>query len=65
MRSNLIDLLVDKHHETELAVLVSETGRGDDGVWLPKSEIEIAPASTHGLYDLTLPEWLAQDKGLI
>ncbi len=64
MRSNLIDLTVDKLHETEKAVLVT-TDVPENGVWLPKSRVEIEPSATAGLYTLTLPEPLAIEKGLI
>lgn len=33
-KSDLIDLDVQKHHETEKAWLVSGTGDRDDAVWL-------------------------------
>jgi hypothetical protein len=64
-RSDLVDITVSKHHETSKAVLVSDTGLGDDAVWLPLSQIEIVPASQAGLFIVTMPEWLAKDKGLI
>ena len=65
MGSDLVDVTVSKHAETNLAVLVSDTGRGNEAVWLPKSQIEIAPSTTGGLFVMTLPEWLAKDRGLI
>jgi hypothetical protein len=46
-------------------VLVSDTGRGDEAKWLPKSQIEIEPASQKGLFVVTMPEWLAIDKGFV
>lgn len=63
MRSNIIDVHVLIQHETEKAVLV----RGDeeaDPVWLPKSQIELESLGA-GLGIVTLPEWLAQERGLI
>jgi hypothetical protein len=62
-RSDIIDVTVHLHHETEKAVLVSDTGDKDDAVWLPLSQIEIErDGATHSV---SLPEWLAIDKGLV
>lgn len=63
MRSNIIDVTVHLHHETGAAVLVSDTADPKDAVWLPKSQIEIE--ADGGEHVVTLPEWLAQEKGLI
>lgn len=63
-RSNLIDITVSLLHQTERAVLVT-TGMNEDAVWIPKSRCEIAPAAIGGLWELTLPEPLAIEKGLV
>lgn len=63
-KSDLVDVLVTMHAETPKAVLVSDTGENDDAVWLPRSQIEIEPAKK-GLFTVTMPEWLAKDKGLV
>lgn len=66
MKSNVTDVEVRLHHETEKAVLVSDTGIKADAVWLPKSQIEICPSVViEGEYTVTLPDWLAEDKGLV
>lgn len=59
---SVIDLQGTIHHRTELAILFSETGDEDDAVWLPLSQIEIEKRGA--LFEITLPEWLAVDKGL-
>lgn len=64
MRSNVIDITVQKLHETDKAVLVTDS-IPEKGVWLSKSLIEIEASATGGLYEVTLPEWLALEKGLI
>lgn len=64
MRSNVIDITVQKLHETDNAVLVTDS-IPEKGVWLSKSLIEIEASATGGLYEVTLPEWLALEKGLI
>jgi hypothetical protein len=67
-RSPLIDITMLLHHETKLAVLVSDDGERGNAVWLPKSQIEIDKKlrKERGLFivDVTLPERLAIDKGL-
>lgn len=71
MRSNLIDLDMQLHHETDKAVLVSLDGDREKAVWLPKSAVEVVPRDYpkkiggKGIVEVTLPESLALDKGLI
>lgn len=64
MRSDVIDITVQLLHETDRAVLVTDSVP-EKGVWLAKSMIEIEPSATGGLFTVTLPEWLALGKGLI
>ena len=64
-KSDLIDVAVVRHAETEKAILVSETADKEDAVWLPKSQIEVANDGHKNFVTVTLPEWLAKDKGLI
>lgn len=62
-RSDITDITVHLHVETDKAVFVSDTGDKADAVWLPKSQIEIEPdGATH---TVSLPEWLAIEKGLV
>ena len=62
-RSNLTDVTVQLHHETPKAILVSD-GCGGDQVWLAKSMIEVEEKGK-GIVEVTLPEWLAIEKGLV
>ena len=70
MTSEIVDIEVTLHHETKLgrpdagALLVSDSGDRDEAVWVPKSQIEFEH-DTGRLYTLSLPQWLAYDKGLI
>ncbi len=64
MKSNVIDISVQVLHETSAAVLVTDS-IPEKGVWLPKSQIEIEMSEVEGIHTVTLPEWLALDKGLI
>lgn len=65
-KRELVDLTVHLHAETARAILVSDDGDRGRAVWLPLSQIEVdreklkSPAVV-----VTLPEWLAVDKGLI
>ena len=70
MKSDLIDVTVQMHIETEKAVLVSDDGDKSKAVWIPKSqcEIEFDPSMKvrgNGVATITLPEWLAKERGLI
>lgn len=64
-RSDLVDLTLVYFRDTDKAILVADT-EDSTKVWLPKSEIEYEFDADHaGVVDVTLPEWLAKDKGLI
>lgn len=57
MRSDLIDIAVILKGETDKAWRV-DAGMGEPK-WIPKSQCEFEDGT------LTLPEWLAKEKGLI
>ena len=59
-----IDLTMVLHHETAKAVLVSDGGDETYAVWLPKSQIEVEVIKGNEVV-VTIPEWLAHNKGLI
>jgi hypothetical protein len=63
-RSNLVDLTLQLVQQTERAILVSEDGDPDKAVWLPKSQVEFEEVRP-GIADVTLPEWLATERGLV
>ena len=56
--TKLVDIECTVQHETDSAYLVSD---GEHKVWVPKSQVELDEDT--GI--LTLPEWLAIDKGLV
>jgi len=64
-KSDLIDCNVMLHHETDKAWLVSDTGDREDGVWIAKSQAQLEPDYAGQCFVLTLPEWLATEKGLV
>jgi hypothetical protein len=45
-------------------VVVSDSGLTDDAVWLPKSQVEFDEVRP-GIVEVTCPEWLATERGLI
>jgi len=63
-KADLVDIEVEIRAETEKAVQVHD---GDTTCWLPKSQIEIErPRAGHSVpVIITMPQWLAEDKGLI
>jgi hypothetical protein len=65
MRSDLVEVTVLLVTQTDKAVLVSDTGESRDAVWVPKSQIEIEETDREGAYVITLPEWLAIEKGFV
>lgn len=64
MKSDIIDIDGAVEHRTQKAVLF-HLGDKTKAVWLPLSQIEIAPTGVGGIFTVSLPEWLALDKGLI
>ena len=65
MKSNTpVTVDVEVVHRTDKAVL-AHTGIKEQAEWLPFSQIEIEPSGFAGIKTVTLPEWLALDKGLI
>lgn len=58
MRSTLHDFTVILKHETDSAWLVND---GSKNAWIPKSQGELVAKS--GAWTLTIPEWLAIEKG--
>ena len=65
-KREIIDIAGCLHEETEKAILFSDTANKEDAVWLPKSQVEVEhDGGQERFVTVTLPEWLAKDKGLI
>lgn len=64
MKSNIIDIDGAIEAETEKAVLFHD-GDKRKAVWLARSQIEVSETGIGGIVTVTLPAWLALDKGLI
>jgi hypothetical protein len=59
--SDLIDVSAMLRGETDKAVRIFD---GTKEVWLPKSQVEVE-RGTAGRVTVTMPFWLAHDKGLV
>lgn len=63
VKSDLIDIEVLLIHETDRAIKVSDATRE---AWLPKSAVEWRESDAGGrLIELTLPQHIAEEKGLV
>lgn len=67
-RSDLVDLTLFVHFDTDAAWRVSDSGVDADGVWLPKSQCEVEflkPEKGVRVGIVTLPQWLAEARRLV
>lgn len=64
MKSDLIDVTMKIHHQTERAVFASDDGDVEHAVWLPLSQVEVSPRGD-GTAEIAMPEWLARERGLV
>lgn len=62
-RERRYELTLSFHRETEKAILVSETGKAADAVWLPKSQISYEEDPQGFKCIVEVPEWLCIEKG--
>jgi hypothetical protein len=64
--SDLVDLTLTVRADRPKSVAVTDdTKVGAKWVWLPKSQIEIVGLAAGNTVQITMPEWLAKDKGLL
>lgn len=66
MRSDIVDLDLLFVHQTSGAVLVRLHEDADE-VWLPKSQIELEESDMrrNAIYCFSMPQSLAEEKGLV
>lgn len=64
-KSDLIDLTMHLHAETAAAIKASDDGDSAHAKWLPKSQIEFELIRGGPSIEVTMPEWLAIEKGLV
>jgi hypothetical protein len=63
--AGLVDLTLRLVRERPLSIAVTDPAQpGGKWIFLPKSQIEYADKGA-GVVEVTLPGWLARDKGLI
>lgn len=63
--SDLIDVTLLFRQERPAAIAVVQDDKSvDPWIWLPKSQIEFRHIGG-GALEITMPEWLAREKGLI
>jgi len=63
-KSDLVEVDIVLHHETDKAYLVSTDGKRDKAVWIPKSQCQqVDGEGQHRTMEM--PEWLAIDRGLV
>lgn len=60
-----VEIEVYKHHATDKAIKVSLDGEDSNAVFVPLSKIEEMKPKSHGILMITIPEWLAIEKGLV
>jgi len=65
MAKELHDVDMFIHVETAKAVFASLDADKKKAVWLPLSQIELADTKMKGVKTVTLPVWLAEEKGLV
>jgi hypothetical protein len=77
-RSDLVDLTLCRHHQTDRAILVSSDGDETTATWLPLSVVEVVALGrsvagrrrdgrpvTVAVVEVTLPERIAVERGLL
>ena len=63
MNDEIVEIVGEFVAETDMAILLDD---GDNEVWLPKSQIDYdADANVGATIDVTIPEWLAIQEGLV
>lgn len=64
--SDLIDLTLVVRDERPRSIAVTDDSKpGSKWIWLPRIAIEIVAEGVGGVCQITMPEWLAREKGFI
>lgn len=64
MSEAIVTIEMKIHARTERGVLVSADEDKASAVWLPLAQVEIVEKSK-GMVEIDMPEWLAEDRGLV
>jgi hypothetical protein len=63
--SDLVDLTLNLMHEKAMAIAVTDPAKpGGKWIWLPRSQCEFERKGSI-VAVVTMPQWLARDKGLV
>ena len=62
MSNETYEFCCDLVHETDDAYLVSD---GENKFWIPKSQISTLIMADEVEMEITIPEWLAIEKGIV
>ncbi len=62
--SDLVDITMQVHARTAKAIRVSDDGDEAKAIWLPLSQVEVEE-KRDGMIIVTMPEWLAIQRGLV
>jgi len=66
VKSDLVDIEMQLHHQTWDAILASDDGERENAVWIPKSQVEyVFKDEAKKIIIVTMPSRLAIDKGLV
>lgn len=63
MKSDLIEITVTIRGRTERAVLVDYGEK--ETVWLPLSQIDLAPNEDGRTYTASVPQWLVEEREMV
>lgn len=64
-KSDLVDLDMEIHAETEKAFKLSDDGERSSAKWVAKSQIEVERKAGTRTAKVTMPEWLAVENGWV
>lgn len=62
-RDEIVDICAVIHHRTDRAVLIDHGGK--DKVWLPLAHAEVEANEDGRTHTVSIPQWLAEDKGIV
>jgi len=67
MTDDTVDIDVKVFAKTNDALFVSDTGNKADAEWIPRSQIEDCPAVVFigEEIEITIPVWIAMEKGFV
>lgn len=66
-RDEMLELELHLHHQTDWSWLVSDDGKRDRAVWLPRSVVDrgVRTSRRAPTYKFDVPRWMAEREGLV